>query len=52
MMWKANESKLAKALKKNVSSNSFQADQSFRVVDGGALLHKKNGFQTLHTNQC
>ena len=40
MMWKANKLKLAKALKKNVSSNSFQADQSFHVVDGGALLHK------------
>ena len=40
MMQKANKSKLVKALKKNVSSNSYQADQSFHVLDGGALLHK------------
>ena len=40
MMRKANKSKLVKALKKNVSSNSYQADQSFHVLDGGALLHK------------
>ena len=40
MMRKANKSKLAKALKKNVSSNSYQVDQSFHVLDGGALLHK------------
>ena len=40
MMRKANKSKLAKALKKNISSNSYQADQSFHVLDGDALLHK------------
>ena len=39
-MQKANKSKTRKALKKNVSSNSYQADQSFHVLDGGALLHK------------
>ena len=40
MMRKANKSKLAKALKKNVFSNSYQVDQSFHVLDGGTLLHK------------
>ena len=40
MMRKANKSKLAKALKKNVFSNSYQVDQSFNVLHGGALLHK------------
>ena len=40
MMRKANKSKLAKSLKKNVFSNSYQVDQSFNVLDGGALLHK------------
>ena len=40
MMRKTNKSKLAKALKKSVSSNSYQANQSFHVLDGGALLHK------------
>ena len=38
MMRKANKSKLTKALKKNVFSNSYQVDQSFHVLDGGALL--------------
>ena len=40
MMWEANKSKLAKTLKKNVFRNSYQVDQSFHVLDGGALLHK------------
>ena len=40
MMQKANESKLAKALKKNVFSNSYQVDQSFHALDGGTLLNK------------
>ena len=40
MMRKANKSKLAKALKKNVFSNSYQVDESFHVLDGGTLLHK------------
>ena len=40
IMKKNNKSKLAKVLKKNVSSNSYQADQSFHVLDGGALLIK------------
>ena len=39
-MRKANKSKLTKVLKKNVFSNSYQVDQSFHVLDGGALLHK------------
>ena len=39
-MRKANKSKLTKALKKNVSSNSYQAGQSFHVLDGGAFFHK------------
>ena len=40
IMRKANKSKLTKALKKNASSNSYQAGQSFHVLDGGALFHK------------
>ena len=40
IMQKTNKSKLARASKKNVSSNSNQADQPFHILDGGALLIK------------
>ena len=40
MMRKSSKAKLGQALKKKTTMSTYNLDQSFHVLDGGALLHK------------